>query len=153
MTLPPAVIIHGLPHAALALAPGRTVLLLSAPGAASYAGAAWWRALVAAALAGHPGRLEPDALDCADAPGRALEALSVGCKLVVLHPGPAWADIAARAAGLGAALLPSAPAALDLGRRGAERRLPAWLASHMDAAGSPGAELGQAHRDSRGPIG
>ena len=125
---PPAVIVHGLAHARAALAPGRPVLLLSAPGAASYAGCAWWRALVATALSGHPGRHEPDMLDCADAPGRALEALQAGCKLLMLHPGPAWADIAGRASALGAALLPSAPASLDLGQHGAERRLAAWLA-------------------------
>jgi len=127
MTLPPAVIIHGLPHALAALAPGRPVTLLSAPGAASYAGCAWWRAVVAAALAAHPGAYAPDALDCGDAPGRALEALSVGCGIVVLHPGPAWADISGRASSRGALLLAAAPAALDLGWRGADRQLAAWL--------------------------
>ena len=127
MTLPPAVIIHGLPHALAALAPGRPVTLLSAPGAASYAGCAWWRAVVSAALAAHPGSAAPDVLDCADAPGRALEALSVRCRLIVLHPCPAWADIAGRAQSCGARLLADAPPALDLGWRGEERRLAAWL--------------------------
>ena len=107
MTLPPAIIVHGLPHALTALAPGRPVTLLSAPGAASYAGCAWWRAVVAAALAACPGATAPDALDCADAAGRALEAMSVGCR---------WIGLA------------SAPPALDLGRRGADRHLAAWLA-------------------------
>ena len=110
------------------MAPGRPVLLLSAPGAASYAGCGWWRALIAAALARHPGVPAQDMLDCADAPGRALEALSVGCRLISLHPGPAWADIAERAALAGAHLLHAAPEALDLARRGSERRLAAWLA-------------------------
>ena len=127
MTLPPAVIIHGLPHALAALAPSRPVTLLSAPGAASYAGCAWWRAVVSAALAVHPGATAPDVLDCADAPGRALEALSLRCRLIVLHPGPAWADIAGRAESGGARLLTAAPPALDLGCRGEERRLAAWL--------------------------
>ena len=127
MTLPPAVIIHGLPHALTALAPGRPVTLLSAPGAASYAGCAWWRAVVAAALASYPGAAAPDMLDCADAPGRALEALSLRCRLVVLHSCPAWADIAKRAESCGARLLAAAPPALDLGGRGEERRLAAWL--------------------------
>lgn len=137
MTLPPAVIIHGLPHALAALGPRRPVTLLSAPGAASYAGCGWWRALIAAALARHPGLAIPDILDCADAPGRAVEALSAGCLNVVLHPGPAWADVAARAAGLGAALLPVAPPALDFGRRGAARHLPAWLAAGPDRDTDP----------------
>lgn len=133
MTLPPAVIVHGLPHALQALAPDRPVTLLSAPGAASYAGCAWWRAVVEAALAARPGAVASDVLDCADAPGRALEALSAGCRLIVLHPGPAWADIASRAKTCGARLLVAAPAALDLGWRGEERRLAAWLGTEAAA--------------------
>lgn len=119
--LPPAVVIHGLPHVRLALRPGRPVTLLSAPGAASYAGVGWWRALVA------HGEGAPDILDCGDAPGRAIEALSAGCRVVVLAPCPGFADLAARAASLGAMLLDAAPPALDLGRRGAARLLDAWL--------------------------
>lgn len=133
-TLPPAVVIHGLPHALTALAPGRPVLLLSAPGAASYAGCAWWRAVIAAALALHPSAHAPDMLDCADSPGRALEALSVGCRLIALQPGPAWDDIADRAAATGARLLPAPPPALDLAQRGSGRRLAAWLARDDAAA-------------------
>jgi hypothetical protein len=68
MILPPAVTVHGLPHALAALAPGRPVTLLSAPNAAVYAGVGWWRAVVAAA--GSP----PDILDCGAAAGRVLEA-------------------------------------------------------------------------------
>ncbi len=127
MTLPPAVIIHGLPHALSVLAAARPVTLLSAPGAASYAGCGWWRAVVTAALAAHPGAVAPDVLDCGDAPGRALEALSLQCRLVVLQPGLAWSDIAARAEASGALLLAAAPPALDMGRRGDDRRLAAWL--------------------------
>ena len=78
MTLPPAVIIHGLPHALSVLAAARPVTLLSAPGAACYAGCGWWRAVIAAALAAHPGAAAPDVLDCGDSPGRALEALRKG---------------------------------------------------------------------------
>ncbi len=127
MVLPPAVIIHGLPHGQAALAPGRPATLLSAPGAPSYAGAAWWRALVAALRAEFPALDPPDVLDCGDAPGRALEALSLGCRLVVLRPGPAVPDIAERAAAQGALLLAEPPAALDLNDRAALRRLDAWL--------------------------
>lgn len=127
MVLPPAVVIHGLPHARLALRPGRPVTLLSAPGAASYAGVAWWRAVVAAVRAEFPESDPPDVLDCADAPGRALEALSLYCRVVVLRPGPAFTDIAGRAAAQGAVLLARPPPALDLGDRGTLRRLDVWL--------------------------
>lgn len=129
MSLPPAIMIHGLPHAFLALAPGRPVTLLSAPGAASYAGCGWWRALVAQALAQHPGADAPDVLDCGDSPGRVLEALSLGCRLMVLRPGPAWDGLAARAAAQGAGLLHEAPPALDLAKSGACRRVAHWLGS------------------------
>ncbi len=127
MVLPPAVVIHGLTHARAALASGRGATLLSAPGAPSYAGAAWWRALVAAARAEFPALDPPDVLDCGDAPGRALEALSLGCRMVVLRPGPAFAEIYERATAQGAQLLAEPPAALDLNEHGALRRLDAWL--------------------------
>ncbi len=56
---PPAVIVHGLDDARAALAPGRPVTLLSAPGAALYAGCGWWRALVRLAQAERgPGRAQ-----------------------------------------------------------------------------------------------
>lgn len=127
MVLPPAVVIHGLSHARLALRPGRPVTLLSAPGAPSYAGVAWWCAVIAAVRAEFPESDPSDVLDCADAPGRALEALSLGCRVIVLRPGPASADIAGRAGAQGAVLLTKPPEALDLGDRGALRRLDAWL--------------------------
>jgi len=127
MTLPPAVVIHGLPHARLALRGGRPVTLLSAPGAASYAGCGWWRAVITAAWAEFPAMRPPDVLDCADAPGRALEALSLGCGVIVLWPVPAFADIAARAAARGAMVLAEPPPSLDLGDRRAAWRLEGWL--------------------------
>jgi hypothetical protein len=120
MRLPPCIVIHGLAHARLALAPGRPVTLLSAPGAALYAGCGWWRAVIAAAQTD-----APDILDCADAPGRALEALSIGCRRMVLLPCPAWDAVADRAAG--ALLLRERPPALDLAAPGASRRIAAWL--------------------------
>jgi len=122
MSLPQAVVIYGLEHARLALAPGRKLTLLSAPGAALYAGCLWWRGVIEAA-----GFAGPDVLDCADAPGRALEALSVGCRHLVLLPCPAWDSVNERAAAAGAVLLPARPEALDLARPGAERRIAAWL--------------------------
>ncbi len=128
MALPRAVVIHGLPHARLALRWGRPVTLLSAPGVPSYAGCGWWRALVAAARAEFPDMNPPDALDCADAPGRALEALACGCGIIALMPGPAFADIAERAASQGAILLDAAPPALDMADPRAVRQLEGWLA-------------------------
>lgn len=124
-TLPPAVIVHGLAMAQAALAPGLPVTLLSARGAAVYAGVGWWQALVRAAAGG---REIPDILDCGDAPGRALEALRAGQRRIVLQAAPSeWGDIAGRAAGIGTIVLAEAPASLDLGRPGAERLLAAWL--------------------------
>jgi hypothetical protein len=123
MEIPPAIIIHNLAHARLALADGRPVTLLSAPGAAVYAGCLWWRELLAeAAFDGTA------LLDCADAPGRALEALKLGLHGLVLRcPPAAFAVVAELAAAQGALLLADAPPALDLGQYGAIRRLPAWL--------------------------
>ncbi len=134
MTLPPSVVIHGLAHARLALRPGRSVTLLSAPGVPSYAGCAWWRAVIAAARAEFPMIDPPDVLDCADAPGRALEALSLGCGIIVLRPGPASADIAERARAQGAIVLAEPPSSLDLGDRRAAWRLEAWLGASVTAA-------------------
>ena len=111
MKLPPAVVVHGLAQARLAVAAG-PVTLMSARGAAIYAGCGWWRALVTASGAGGP-----DILDCADAPGRAMEALRAGCRLLVLDPAlPATALVAARAAAIGAHILTERPPALDLAR-------------------------------------
>ena len=122
MSYPPAIIVHGLAQARAALAPNRPVTLLSAPGAALYAGCGWWAALLAAAA--HTG---PAFLDCADAPGRAWEGLKLGLTGIILRPCPAWDQVAEYAASLGATLLTAAPPALDLAMPGATRRLPAWL--------------------------
>ena len=125
MKRPPAVVVHGLPHLRIATAPGRPVTLLSGPGAAIYAGCGWWRALMALGAG-----TTPAIIDCADAPGRAMEAMRAGCRLLILDPGvPAWKLVESRAAVAGATLLASRPAALDLAKPGAERRLDAWLQS------------------------
>jgi len=123
MFLPPAVIVHGLGDARRALAAGRAVTLVSAPGAASFSGCLWWaRLLEAAAFDG------PALLDCGPASGRALEALRLGLRGIVLScPQPAFAVVAELAAAQNATLLAAAPAALDLGEAGAARRLAAWL--------------------------
>lgn len=135
MTLPPAVTIHGLDHARAALRPGRPVLLLSAPGAALYAGVAWWRALIQAIHDEFPAQPAPDALDCADAPGRALEALAAGCRLIILESCPAAGSVLARAGS--ARILDHRPPALDLNDLGAARGLVAWLGQACPPSGSP----------------
>jgi hypothetical protein len=124
----PAVIVHGLEMARLAMAPGRPVTLLSAEGAAAYAGVGWWQALVGLARAAFPATEMADILDCGDAPGRALEALRCRQSFLVLRAeARIWDDIAARAAAQGAVVLQAAPPALDLAARGAARLLAAWL--------------------------
>ena len=125
----PAVIVHSLEMALQAVsaahATRRPVTLLSAEAAACFAGVGWWRALVAAA---DPDRICADILDCGPAPGRALEALRVGQRLLVLRAEPRiWADIAGRAAACGGMLLAEAPQSLDLGVPGAARLLADWL--------------------------
>ncbi len=130
----PAVIVHGLEMARLALAPGRPVTLLSAEGAAAYAGVGWWQALVGLSRASYPATPMQDILDCGDSPGRALEALRARQALLVLRAEPRiWDDIASRAAAQGGALLHDAPPALDLAQRGAVLRLPAWLGAGTEA--------------------
>lgn len=122
MRLPPAVIVHGLADGRAALAPGAPVTLLSAPGAALYAGCLWWREMVVLSGASIA------VLDCADAPGVALGALRSGMTRLVLSPAaPNRAAVEEIALRLGGFLLPMAPPALDLGQRGARRRLHAWL--------------------------
>jgi hypothetical protein len=123
MQLPPAIIIHSLEDARLALAPGRPVTLLSAPGAALYGGCLWWAALLRQA-----GAQDVSLFDCAAAPGRALEALRLGLLGIVLTCEPvAYNVVAGIAAAQGAVLLPAAPLALDLADPGGKRRLSSWL--------------------------
>ena len=133
---PPAVIVHSLADARAALAPARPVTLLSAPGAAGFAGAGFWRALIGAAGAEAAG--VPDILDCADAAGAAFAALRLGQRwLVLAAAAPGFAAVVAVAAAQGkrgpgggvlaGGVLAEAPPALDLATPGAARRLHAWL--------------------------
>ncbi len=138
----PAVIVHGLDDVRAALAPGQRLLLLSAHGAALYAGVGWWMALMRAARAEFPGVAGADILDCADAPGRAMEALRAGQTAIRLDRAcPAWPRVAAVARDLGADLLAERPPALDLAAHGAVRRLPVWLETGW-RAGDKAAKLG-----------
>lgn len=140
----PAVTVHGLAQAeaALAAAGSSGVLLLSAPGAAGFAGPAWFLALVDEAARRVPGARWAAALDCADAAGTALAAIRAGTRLLVLDgESPAFPAVAAAAAEAGSVLLPERPPALDLGRLDLRRRsdiarVASWLA--MEAPqGSP----------------
>ncbi len=120
--LSPCVIIYDLSQARHVLGLQRPVTLLSAPGAASYAGCLWWKRLIDAADAANI-----SFLDCDTAAGRALEALRLGLQGIVLRPQPSFAAVAEIAAAQGAVLLPHAPPALDLAQPGACHHLQAWL--------------------------
>ena len=133
----PAVVVHGLPDARAALAAGRAVTLLSAPGAALFAGCGWWRAVIGRARAEYADVAADDVLDCADASGLALGALRSGQRLIVLEPvAPGWQSVASIAASLGGAVLAARPPALDMADRGATRRLHGWL--HTGPTGDSG---------------
>jgi len=124
----PAVVVHGLSDARAALALAEPVTLLSARGAALYAGCGWWRALVTHARAEFPMASFIDVLDCADASGLALAALRIGQHILVLSDdAPGRAAVTAIATARGATVLADRPPALDLAMRGTLHRLPGWL--------------------------
>jgi hypothetical protein len=124
----PAVVVHGLADARTVLAVGAPVTLLSAEGAALYAGCGWWSALIARARAEFADIPIDDILDCADAPGLALGALRIGQRRIVLDPGaPGWSSVAAIATSLGGEVLTSRPPSIDMADRSAARRLHVWL--------------------------
>lgn len=134
---------HGLAQAeaALSAAGPRGVLLLSAPGAAGFAGPAWFLEVVAEAARRHPGVPQRAALDCGGAAGTALAALRAGVRLLVLDGAcPAFPAVAAAAAEAGAEIWPGRPRSLDLGRLDLGRRddlarLRAWLAMEAPQEG------------------
>ncbi len=129
----PAVGMHESDDARLALeAAARAgcpaVTLLSAPDAACFMGAAWWRALVEAVATLHPQVPRQDLLDCGNAAGRAAEALRLGQRGLILSSAcPQREAVRERADALGAVVLASRPPALDLALPDARRRLDSWL--------------------------
>lgn len=133
----PAVVVHGRGQAewALRVAAGRTVLLVSAPGAALNAGPGWFKSVLDQAATAFPDATIQAVLDCAAAPGAALAALRAGFKLVIFDLGhPSAASVLGAAAEAGAKVLGTRPAALDLGtldprRRDDERRIAALFAT------------------------
>jgi hypothetical protein len=124
----PAVVIHSLSDARAVLAIGRPVTLLSAAGAAMYAGSGWWQALIERARAEHPDIPFHDILDCGDASGLALGALRIGQRCIRLDAtAPGHAAVVAIAASLGSEVLTHRPNAIDMSHRNAARWLTDWL--------------------------
>ena len=130
---PRAVTVHALADALAALeaaaAIGRPVILLSAPGAAAYAGAGWFKALVGLACRRWPAVDVTAMLDCGDRAELVQGALRAGLSDVV-YSGPAGiaarlADIAGRQ---GAHLHRRRPPALEIADPGtALAACRAWL--------------------------
>jgi fructose/tagatose bisphosphate aldolase len=81
-----AIVIHGIGHARAALAAaeaeGVPVTLLSASGAAAYAGAAWFEQVIALAARDHPDARWDAVLDCGVRAGDAMAALRHGLKAI-----------------------------------------------------------------------
>jgi len=115
--LPPAIVFHDLADAKAALAAaaalGKPVTLLSAPGAASYAGPGWFRAVVEQARATHPDAEAVAVLDCGDRPGHALAALREGVT-AIRFSGRTAGKIEDIVAQYGALVVRDRPEALDL---------------------------------------
>ncbi|MFQ5775893.1 MAG: class II fructose-bisphosphate aldolase [Kiloniellaceae bacterium] len=114
-----AIIVHSLEDARAAVAAaadlGVPVTLASAPGAAAYLGAPWFRELVALAVAEQPEVEVRAVLDCGDKPGHVLAALRQGVKRVrFTGRGSTAAMLAALAAEHGAELVTGRMRALDL---------------------------------------
>ncbi len=137
---PRAVVIHGHGHALAALQAAERsrrdaggaapvgLLLLSAPAAACFLGPGWWAALTTALRPPMQAVGAIEMLDCGDAAGRAMEALRIGLRRLILSPDcPQHRAVLARAAALGATLAAHRPEALDLAEPRAERRLDSWL--------------------------
>jgi len=116
---PKAIVVHSLAQAQAALAVaascGVPLTLLSGPGAASYAGPAWFLEIVRQARLAHPGVPATAVLDCADQPGRALAALRLGVKRLRLSGNPkARQRVVAIAAATGAEIDETRYDTLDL---------------------------------------
>jgi len=77
-----AITVHSLEHACIALKAAYElnvpVTLLSAPGAAGYAGVGWFRALIDEAITEYPDVKMTPILDCSTAAGVALTAIREG---------------------------------------------------------------------------
>ena len=120
MAKPPgSVIVHSLGHAraaaAAAAATGCAVRLLSAPGAAGYAGPAWFAEMIAQTRRAHPSAAVEAVLDCGASPGDVLAALRRGIEAIRYDgPAPTRRKLAAIAAACGARLDRARGPSLDL---------------------------------------
>jgi hypothetical protein len=98
---PPSIVIHSLAHAVAALnaasATDRDIILLSAADAGIYAGAGWFKAVVAAARNAVPAARFSEILDCGDHAGAAQAALRAGIATVIFT---GRADVAERLAAI-----------------------------------------------------
>lgn len=131
--LAPAVVVYDRGQAELVAGLGGT--LLSPPGFAVFGGCSWWSEIVA-------GLEVVSLLDCGDGAGRAVEAMRLGLRGVVLERRAAnFGVVAGIAAACGVLLLDMAPPALDLAERGADRRLVEWIdRGGHDAGNATGSE-------------
>jgi hypothetical protein len=116
----PVLVVHSLGHAIAALTAaaraGSRVVLASPPGAGSYVGPGWFRALVAAARAAVPEARCCALLDCGDDVGAALAAIRSDIEGVVFT---GRADVARRLADIASQhrvrlVIDRPPVALDL---------------------------------------
>ena len=98
---------------AAAAAAGAPITLISACGAAAFAGPGWFQGLVAALRREWPDTGISAILDCGDMPGHALAALRHGID-TIRYNGPAAAQIADIARQCNATVLRERPQALDL---------------------------------------
>ncbi len=130
---PRAVVVHDRNDAEAAAVEARDagvpVILLTAPGAAGYAGVDYLLATVALGVAAAPGVQVEAVIDCDDAAGDVLAALRVGWKRLLFTGEPELAAKLADIAGQsGATLLTRRPDALDLeGERNPRAACRAWL--------------------------
>ena len=115
----PAVIVHNLEHTRAAVkaagALGVPVVLINAPMAAAYLGAAYFLEITARAMGEYPGARAVCVLDCGADAGLVLGALRMGCKAIrFAGPGVVRKKIADIAAQMGAQVDNRAYRALDL---------------------------------------
>jgi hypothetical protein len=134
-----AITIHGLADARAALTAAQAlrvpVTLISGPGGGSYAGPAWFNAVVREARAAFPDVRVTAILDCDDAAGHALGAFRAGTRAVRFTGRD---DVAAKlrdiAAEIGAELITEDVETLDLrGQRDPIQACTAWLSAHVAA--------------------
>lgn len=133
-----AIRIHSADHARAALRAatelGRPVTLISAAGAAGFAGAGYFAALMAEARRDFPDVAFTAILDCGDAPGDALGAMRQGVRHIHFSgTDSARAKLKQIAKAQGATLIIGDVAALDLERvADAESACRAWLTRTRD---------------------